>query len=275
MKLTQRFNEALVFASELHAKQIRKGADIPYVSHLLAVASIVLEHGGGEDEAIAALLHDAIEDQAQHNGGAEALRRKIREKFGDIVAEIVDGCTDADTYPKPPWCERKERYLVHIRQAPHSVRLVSAADKLHNARAILSDYRTLADELWSRFNAGKGDQLWYYRELVKAFRDAGSSSLIDELDRVVTELEKLTNTEKEKSQKEPTMPQIKFTPLQTEIVQYWQHFSRQVPNWVGRNWPSEKTSQAIQEALRTGIPVKEWEENPDQPVMLPNGISRV
>ncbi|OGI48411.1 MAG: phosphohydrolase [Candidatus Muproteobacteria bacterium RIFCSPHIGHO2_01_60_12] len=193
MKLTHRFNEALVYAAGLHARQNRKGTDIPYVSHLLAVASIVLEHGGNEDEAIAALLHDAIEDQAKnYPGGALALRRDIRKKFGDAVAEIVDGCTDADTVPKPPWRERKERYIAHIRVASPSMRLVSAADKLHNARAVLRDYQLLGDTLWSRFNpeAGKGGSLWYYREIVKALRDASSSPLIDELDRVVTELEK-------------------------------------------------------------------------------------
>ena len=193
MNLTQRFTEALIFAMNLHAKQIRKGTDIPYVSHLLAVASLVLEHGGNEDEAIAALLHDAIEDQAQHNDGAEALRQVIREKFGDNVVEIVDGCSDTSTHPKPPWRERKERYIAHIRVASPSMRLVSAADKLHNARAVLFDYRSLGEDIWSRFNAGKADQLWFYRELVKAFRDAGYSPLVEELDRAVTVLERLAN----------------------------------------------------------------------------------
>lgn len=189
MKLTQRFNEALIFASELHVKQTRKGGDIPYVSHLLAVASLVLEHGGNEDEVIAALLHDAIEDQAiNYCGSAPALRLDIRQKFGDAVAEIVDGCTEQKSL-EIEWRQRKERYIAHISKASLSIRLVSAADKLHNARSVLSDYQLLADELWDRFNAGKIDQLWYYRELVKAFRDAGNSPLIDELDRVVTELE--------------------------------------------------------------------------------------
>src|SRR3989344_3294639 len=192
MKLTHRFNEALVYAAGLHARQNRKGTDIPYVSHLLAVASLVLEHGGNEDEAIAALLHDAIEDQAQHNGGAEALRQRIREKFDDAVVDIVDGCSDADTHPKPEWRGRKEKYIAHLRTASSSVRLVAAADKLHNARAVLRDYQLLGDDLWARFNpeAGKEGSLWFYREVVKALRVVDSSPLVDELDRVVTELEK-------------------------------------------------------------------------------------
>src|SRR5437588_8327976 len=132
MLLSTRFEEALVFATQLHREQTRKGTRIPYIAHLLGVTSIVLEHGGNEDEAIAALLHDAIEDQ----GGAST-REEIRRQFGDRVVEIVDGCTDTDVMPKPPWRARKEAYLAHIIEATPSVRLVSAADKLHNARAIL------------------------------------------------------------------------------------------------------------------------------------------
>src|SRR5947209_2209991 len=130
MRLTLRFEDALVFATQLHAGQRRKGSATPYVAHLLAVAAIVLENEGNEDEAIAALLHDAIEDQ----GGAPT-REMIRERFGNRVVEIVDGCTDAEVIPKPPWRARKEAYIAHLRGATPSVRLVSAADKLHNARA--------------------------------------------------------------------------------------------------------------------------------------------
>ena len=187
MFLTTRFEEALVFASRLHVHQVRKGTTIPYVSHLLAVAGLVMENGASEDEAIAALLHDAVEDQ-----GGGATREEIRRRFGDTVVQIIDGCTDADMIPKPPWRERKEKYIAHIREASPSVRLVSAADKLHNARAILADYRVMGEALWGRFNGGKEGTLWYYRSLVKAFREAsGSMPLVEELDQVVSELERL------------------------------------------------------------------------------------
>lgn len=184
MKLSARFEEALVFATRLHAGQTRKGTTIPYISHLLAVTAIVLEHGGNEDEAIAALLHDSIEDQ----GGATT-REEIRRRFGDRVVEIVDGCTDTDVMPKPPWRVRKEAYIAHISAAPAAVRLVSTADKLHNARAILEDYRVVGEALWKRFNGGKEGTLWYYRSVVDALRKAGTTPLIEELDRVVSEIE--------------------------------------------------------------------------------------
>jgi (p)ppGpp synthase/HD superfamily hydrolase len=187
--LSDRFEEALTLAVRLHASQVRKGTAVPYIVHLLAVASLVLEQDADEDEAIAALLHDAVEDQ-----GGEATLGEIRRRFGDPVAEIVDGCTDARTIPKPPWRGRKEAYLAHLSQAPAAVRLVSAADKLHNARTILADYRTLGEALWERFNGGREGTLWYYRSLVEAFRVAGSTPLVDELDRVVSELERLAAT---------------------------------------------------------------------------------
>jgi GTP pyrophosphokinase len=184
--LSERFADALTFATRLHASQIRKGSGVPYVAHLLGVASIVLEHGANEDEAIAALLHDAIEDQ----GGA-ATREEIRHRFGDTVTEIVDGCTDSDTTPKPPWRQRKEAYISHIPKASASVLLVSAADKLYNARSILNDYRLLEDAVWQRFQGGKEGTLWYYRAIVDAFRCTGSTPLVEELERVVSELESL------------------------------------------------------------------------------------
>jgi len=189
MPLSPRFEEALVYAARLHANQRRKGTDVPYIAHLMAVASIALLHGANEDEAIAALLHDAVEDQ----GGA-GTREEIRRRFGATVAEIVDGCTDTDISPKPPWRERKENYVRHIRSAPASVRLVSASDKLDNARAILSDYRVLGDALWDRFSGGKEGTLWYYRSLVDAFQQAGGGPLIAELDSVVREIERLVRT---------------------------------------------------------------------------------
>ena len=190
-KLTARFEEALVYATRLHAQQKRKGTDIPYVAHLLSVAALVLEDGGDQDEAIAALLHDAVEDQ-----GGRATLEEIRRRFGERVASIVEACSDADTIPKPPWRARKERYLEHLRQAPPDVRRISAADKLHNARAILADLRQLGDAVWDRFSGGKAGTLWYYRTLVQAYQEgesgeAESGPLVEELDRVVAEIERL------------------------------------------------------------------------------------
>ncbi|RUR80176.1 hypothetical protein PCC6912_30360 [Chlorogloeopsis fritschii PCC 6912] len=186
--LSQRFTEALNYATQLHANQVRKGSGVPYVAHLLGVASIALEYGANEDEAIAALLHDAIEDQ----GGA-ATREEIRRRFGENVTAIVDGCTDADTTPKPPWRSRKEIYIAHLATASPSILLVSAADKLYNAQSILRDYRILGESVWQRFQGGKEGTLWYYRALVIAFQKTGSNPLFDELERVVAELEVLTS----------------------------------------------------------------------------------
>jgi GTP pyrophosphokinase len=160
----------------------------PYLAHLLGVAAIVLQHGGDESEAIAALLHDAIEDQ----GGA-AVREEIRRRFGDVVAEIVDGCSDAHTTPKPPWRGRKESYISRLRAASTSVRLVSAADKLHNARALLREYRLRGESLWARFHGGREGTLWYYRAVVEALREAGDGPLVEELGRVVCDIERLAS----------------------------------------------------------------------------------
>ncbi len=183
--LGKRFDRALTYAARLHATQFRKGTTRPYIAHLLGVTSIVLTHGGDEDEAIAALLHDAVEDQ----GGKPRLR-EIRRKFGARVAHIVEGCTDADTEPKPPWLERKKNYLLHLRNAGSSTQLVSAADKLYNAREILSDFRVHRDSVWSRFKGGRNGTLWYYDEIAKILRTAGPDELTQELDRVVTELKR-------------------------------------------------------------------------------------
>jgi (p)ppGpp synthase/HD superfamily hydrolase len=184
MPYGEKFEHALPYAARLHRDQVRKGTSTPYITHLLAVASIVGENGGTEDEVVAALLHDAPEDQG---GGARL--NEIRAQFGDEVAEIVDGCTDTYETPKPPWRERKERYLAHLANASGSVRLVSSADKLHNARTVLSDYRLLGEDLWTRFNGGKEGTLWYYRAIVGALQ--GDGPIVGELDRVVTELENL------------------------------------------------------------------------------------
>ena len=185
MPYGEKFERALIYASGLHKDQVRKGTSTPYITHLLAVASIVGENGGTEDEVVAALLHDAPEDQ-----GGEATLREIRARFGDEVAEIVEDCTDTYEDPKPPWRERKERYLAHLAGASGSVRLVSSADKLHNARTVLSDYRLLGEDLWTRFNGGREGTLWYYRAIVGTLQ--GDGPIVDELDRVVTELETIS-----------------------------------------------------------------------------------
>ena len=184
--LTRRFEDALLYATHLHADQVRKGSAIPYISHLLAVAALTIEYGGSEDEAIAALLHDAVEDQ----GGAET-RNEILRRFGPAVTAIVDGCTDTDEDPKPPWRERKEAYIRHLQTAQGRVRLVSACDKLHNARSLAKDYRACGEALWSRFSGGREGTLWYYRAIVTALRSVENSPLIDELERAVAELETL------------------------------------------------------------------------------------
>lgn len=187
MALTPRFEDALVFAARLHGGDTRKGTTIPYVSHVLGVAAIALEQGANEDEAIAALLHDTVEDAKRD---PESIRMEIRRRFGSAMLDIVDGCTDGIP-PKPPFRERKERYIAHLPEASPSIRLVSASDKLYNARAILNDYRAIGEALWARFNGGRSGTLWYYRALADAFRKLGPSRLAEELDRVVSELEHL------------------------------------------------------------------------------------
>lgn len=184
-----RFEEALVFAARLHREQRRKGSDVPYVSHLLGVAALVLEYGGDEDEAIAALLHDAIEDQ-----GGVAAWRKIQERFGDRVAYIVHQCSDTDQTPKPPWQERKNAFLARLAEAPPSALLVIAADKLHNVRSLIADHRRRGDEIWVRFSGGRDGTLWYYRAAVEILKKAIPGPLVQELARAVMELEHLSRS---------------------------------------------------------------------------------
>ena len=183
MLLTDRFGVALSFAFRVHATHECKVSGVPYVGHLLGVTSIALGYGADEDEAIAALLHDAVEDQ----GGA-AMREEIRQRFGERVAAIVDGCTDTDEVPKPPWRARKEAYISHLSGASPSVLLISSSDKLHNARSILRDYRADGESVWDRFTGGKDGTLWYYRTLTDTCRAISRSALVDELDCTVTEL---------------------------------------------------------------------------------------
>ncbi|MFQ3581089.1 MAG: HD domain-containing protein [Chloracidobacterium sp.] len=187
--LSERYDEALLFAHHLHRQQKRKGGTTPYIAHLLSVSALVLEHGGTEDQAIAALLHDAVEDQ-----GGDATRQEIRRRFGAQVAAIVDDCTDSDQIPKPPWRARKEAYLAHLRTRPATSRLVSLADKVHNARAILADYRVVGEALWSRFEGRRDGTLWYYRTLVEVFAGSQPAALVNELERTVRELEHLASS---------------------------------------------------------------------------------
>jgi (p)ppGpp synthase/HD superfamily hydrolase len=182
--LGRRFRQAFLFAAEKHAAQARKASTIPYIAHLIGVASLVLEAGGDEDLAIAALLHDVVEDC----GGAPMLK-EVRRRFGARVAKVVDGCTDADTDPKPPWRERKETYIRHLKKADADTRLVSAADKLNNVRSILSDYRTLGEGVWVRFNGGREGTLWYYRTLRTEFLRRKINRITRDFDLAVRELE--------------------------------------------------------------------------------------
>lgn len=187
--LTVRYNEALEYAAWLHKDQVRKGTEIPYIAHPVAVSITALKYGATEAEAIAALLHDALEDQ-----GRDGLTRvEILEKYGPEVLAIVEGCTDAAEIPKPPWEARKKRYIASIAHKSASIRFVSACDKLHNAQAILKDFQAIGDALWERFKGGKEGTLWYYRALVEAFRAAGELPMLDALEQVVSELEAIAH----------------------------------------------------------------------------------
>lgn len=181
VELTQRYGRAVELARQVHADDVRKGTTIPYLSHVLAVSSLVLEHHGTEDQAIAALLHDTAED----HGGVERINQ-IRAEFGEIVADIVEACSDSlveDPNDKAPWWNRKIGYLTRLGTEPPDVALVSAADKLHNARAILADYRAIGDELWKRFNAdaGRPGSLWYYTRLSEVLTERLSDSAAEPL----------------------------------------------------------------------------------------------
>lgn len=193
---TNRFHEALAYASELHTDQLRKGTDIPYAAHLLGVASLVLYYGGSETQAIAALLHDAVEDIGPQ------VREPIQTRFGQEVLDIVEACTDAEGggVSKPLWEERKVAYIQQLRREPAEIRLVAAADKLDNARDILRAVRSVGpDETWPRFKRGCEQQLWYYRSVTEALRagnpgggaahPAGLQDLLAELETTVKLIE--------------------------------------------------------------------------------------
>lgn len=178
-----RFAQAWLYAHALHADQVRKGTAIPYITHLMSVAGIVADYGGDEEQVIAALLHDAVEDQ----GGPPRLV-EIHSQFGPRVAAIVQACTDADVTPKPPWASRKRAYIAHLDAAPADALLVSAADKLHNARTLLADVRREGLATFARFNGQLGGTLWYYHALVAAFQRRAVHPLFDELERTVRAL---------------------------------------------------------------------------------------
>lgn len=187
--LSARFDRALQLAHDLHRRQARKKSEVPYVCHLLAVTATVLECGGDEDTAIAALLHDAVEDQ----GGRPTLEL-IRREFGDKVACIVDECSDADTQPKPPWRTRKQQYLDALPHKSIEALLVSFGDKLHNCRSIIRDLRRSGESVWQRFDGGKEGTLWYYRELLEKFPREPYPSLYDEFATNVRELNGLADS---------------------------------------------------------------------------------
>jgi len=190
IKLGPRFLRAFQFAADKHAGQTRKASTIPCIAHLMAVASLVLEAGGDEDLAIAALLHDVVEDC----GGAPMLN-EVRRRFGKRVASAVEGCTDADRDPKPPWRKRKEGYIRRLRSADADARLVSAADKLNNLRSILTDYREIGQYVWARFQGGRDGTLWYYRALCDQFLRRKPNRLTREFALAVRELEAVEKTE--------------------------------------------------------------------------------
>lgn len=186
--MSPRFHDALAYASTLHAAQARKTTQIPYVAHLLAVASIVMEAGGNEDEAIAALLHDAAEDQ-----GGEKTLEDIRRRFGDTVEHIVAECSDTFADPKPEWSKRKRDYIERLRTADTATLLVSAADKLHNARATLRDLREHGTSVWRRFSATREQTLANYRNLIAAYEQAAPddrrTTVVRELSELVDQME--------------------------------------------------------------------------------------
>jgi (p)ppGpp synthase/HD superfamily hydrolase len=194
--LGPRLQQAFRYAAEKHAGQTRKQTAVPYLSHLMAVASLVLEAGGDEDMAIAALLHDVVEDC----GGMPRLR-EVRKLFGRRVAHIVEGCTDSFGEPKAEWVERKKDYLREVTHADAETRLVSASDKLHNVRTILADYRQEGEAIWARFSGKKEGTLWYYRALSDEYQRRGASRITRELELAVAELETLVSKSKKLAKK--------------------------------------------------------------------------
>jgi GTP pyrophosphokinase len=197
MVLGQRFDAALALAHRVHRQQTRKGTSIPYIAHVLGVTSLVLEYGGNEDEAVAAVLHDVLEDVAESGAGltVDALTREIEVRFGSTVLSLVEYLTDTVSRPKPPWSERKASHLAALGQAPPSALLIAAADKLHNVRALIRDYLSAGETLWERFNpeAGRDRTLGYYRAALELFKARLPGGLTDELEGEVIALEGLVS----------------------------------------------------------------------------------
>ena len=194
--------KAFAYAAEKHAGQTRKQTAVPYLSHLMAVAALVLEGGGDEDLAIAALLHDVVEDC----GGVPRLR-EVRKMFGPRVAKVVEGCTDSFSDPKLPWLVRKNEYLQRLKHEDSDTRLVSASDKLHNVRTVTADYRQEGESIWKRFSGGRDGTLWYYRALNDEFQRRKGNAITRELAVAMQELEKVTGAKPSRTpQKRPTRP---------------------------------------------------------------------
>jgi (p)ppGpp synthase/HD superfamily hydrolase len=208
-ELGPRLQRAFRYAAEQHAGQTRKQTAVPYLSHLMAVASLVLEAGGDEDMAIAALLHDVVEDC----GGMPRLR-EVGKEFGSRVAKIVEGCTDAFVEPKPEWLDRKKNYLREVKHADVETRLVSASDKLHNVRTILTDYRQQGEAIWARFSGKRDGTLWYYRALSDEYQQRSPNRITRELEIAVAELERVVSKES-RSAKEPAKKSTKKKPAAT------------------------------------------------------------
>ena len=188
MRLTNQFSQALQLAHRLHQNQTRKSGKVPYVSHLMGVSAIVLRYGGTEEEAIAALLHDAVEDQ----GGQKTLEM-IRNQFGDTIAHIVDGCSDSNTTPKPPWKERKLNYIAHLRTTDENTLIVAASDKLYNAEDCIRTYAEIGEGLWDMFTPPREDTKWYYHSLAEVFETRKKEfprlmPLINETIRIIDQL---------------------------------------------------------------------------------------
>jgi (p)ppGpp synthase/HD superfamily hydrolase len=205
-RLGARLQRAFRYAAEKHAGQTRKQTAVPYLAHLMAVAALVLEAGGDEEMAIAALLHDVVEDC----GGMPRLR-EVRKLFGARVAKIVEGCTDSFGEPKPAWMERKKDYLREVKHADAETRLISASDKLHNVRTILADYRQNGETIWTRFSGKKDGTLWYYRALNDEYRRRNPNRSTRELEIAVTELESAVAENSRESAGRSTGRNIKVT----------------------------------------------------------------
>lgn len=191
--LTSKFDDALLYASQLHREQARKGTQIPYISHLLAVSAFVLEYGGTEAQAIAALLHDAVEDC-----GGEPVLTEIKVRFGSEVAEIVESCTDSfEAGPKRDWRERKVAYLEHLQESDTASLLVVAADKLHNLLSIHRDLSHEGSGVWLRFNAGPNDQIWYYDSIVEILKARLDNPIVSALEQTLTNVRRQMKQEKD------------------------------------------------------------------------------